>query len=146
MSPERRRRVVAEVRRKLGPDKVSERRACRVLGQPRTTQRYQRRRPADERKLLTEMRRIAHRKTRYGSPRVHQTLKAAGWHVNHKRVERIWREESMQVPKNSTVVDDYLVEAVRIVASVDVLSIRITSGRMTSLPIESKTDERFDYW
>jgi putative transposase len=99
LSPERRRRVVGEVRRKLGPDKVSERRACRVLGQPRTTQRYQRRRPADERKLLTEMRRIAHRKTRFGSPRVHQTLKDAGWHVNHKRVERIWREEHMQVPK-----------------------------------------------
>jgi putative transposase len=90
---------VSEVRRKLGPDKVSERRACRVLGQPRTTQRYHRRRPADERKLLTEMRRIAHRQPRYGSPRVHRTLKGIGWHVNHKRIERIWREEHMQVPR-----------------------------------------------
>jgi len=45
------------------------------------------------------MRRIAHRHPRYGSPRVHRTLKAIGWHVNHKRVERIWREEHMQVPK-----------------------------------------------
>jgi len=89
---------VAEVRRQLGPEKVSERRACRVLGQPRTTQRYQPRRPADERKLLAEMRRIAHRRPRFGSPRVHRTLKATGWCVNHKRVERIWREENMQVP------------------------------------------------
>ena len=90
---------MAEVRRQLGPEKVSERRACRVLGQPRTTQRYQPRRPADERKLLAEMRRIAHRRPRFGSPRVHRTLKATGWCVNHKRVERIWREENMQVPK-----------------------------------------------
>ncbi len=89
---------MAEVRRQLGPEKVSERRACRVLGQPRTTQRYQPRRPADERKLLAEMRRIAHRRPRFGSPRVHRTLKATGWCVNHKRVERIWREENMQVP------------------------------------------------
>ena len=88
-----------EVRRQLGPEKVSERRACRVLDQPRTTQRYRPRRPADERKLLSEMRNIAYRRPRYGSPRVHRTLRAMGWQVNHKRVERIWREENMQVPK-----------------------------------------------
>ena len=88
-----------EARRQLGPDKVSERRACRVLGQPRTTQRYQRRRPADERPLLAEMRRIVDRDPRFGSPRVHCMLQAAGWQVNHKRIERIWKEENMQVPK-----------------------------------------------
>jgi putative transposase len=87
------------VRRKLGPDKVSQRRACRVLGQSRTTQRYQPRRPADERKLLVEMRRIARRHQRFGSPRVYRELRADGWRVNHKRIERIWREENMQVPQ-----------------------------------------------
>ena len=45
------------------------------------------------------MRSIAHRRPRFGSPRVHRTLRAIGWYVNHKRVERIWREENMQVPK-----------------------------------------------
>jgi putative transposase len=90
---------VDEVRRKLGPDKVSQRRACRVLGQSRTTQRYQPRRPADERKLLAEMRRIARRRQRFGSPRVYRELRADGWRVNHKRIERIWREENMQVPQ-----------------------------------------------
>ena len=99
LSPERRRLTVTEVRRRLGPETVSERRACRVLGQPRTTQRYQTQRPAGERKLLAEMRSISHRRPRYGSPRVHRTLRATGWHVNHKRIERIWREENMQVPK-----------------------------------------------
>ena len=99
LSPERRRLTVAEVRRRLGPETVSERRACRVLSQPRTTQRYQPQRPGDERKLLAEMRSISHRRPRYGSPRVHRTLQATGWYVNHKRIERIWREESMQVPR-----------------------------------------------
>ena len=70
-----------------------------MLGQPRTTQRYQTQRPAGERKLLAEMRSISHRRPRYGSPRVHRTLQATGWYVNHKRIERIWREESRQVPR-----------------------------------------------
>ncbi|MEM6484098.1 MAG: IS3 family transposase [Pseudomonadota bacterium] len=99
MSPERRREAVEAVRRCLGPDRISERRACRVLGQPRGTQRYARRRRADEPKLLAEMRRIARRRPRFGSPRIHETLRSRGWTVNHKRVERLWREERMQVPR-----------------------------------------------
>ncbi len=45
------------------------------------------------------MRRVAHRRPRFGSPRVHQELIADGWQVNHKRVHRIWKEENMQVPR-----------------------------------------------
>ena len=44
------------------------------------------------------MRRIADRRPRFGSPRTHRLLQALGWRVNHKRVERIWQEENMQVP------------------------------------------------
>lgn len=98
MSPERRRRAVSEVRRRLGPDRVSERRVCRVLQQPRGTQRYVKRRPIDEQQLLAEMRRIARRRPRFGSPRVYRELRQLAWPVNHKRVERLWREEGMQVP------------------------------------------------
>jgi putative transposase len=90
---------VEEVRRRLGPEKVSQRRACQVLGQPRSTQRYVKRRPSDEAKLLSEMRRIARRRPRFGSPRIYDALCTQGWSVNHKRVERLWREEGMQVPK-----------------------------------------------
>jgi len=57
------------------------------------------RRPADETKLLEEMRRIARRHPRWGSPRIHDALRKRGWQVNHKRIERLWREEGMQVPK-----------------------------------------------
>jgi len=99
VSPERRRRTVSEVRRRLGPERVSERRACRVLGQSRGTQRHVRRRSADEVKLLEEMRRIARRRPRFGSPRIHDALMKRVWEVNHKRVERLWREEGMQVPR-----------------------------------------------
>ena len=57
------------------------------------------RRPADEAKLLAEMRRIACRHPRWGSPRIHDALRKRGWQVNHKRIERLWQEEEMQVPK-----------------------------------------------
>ena len=70
-----------------------------MLGQSRGTQRYVKRRLADEAKLLAEMRRIAARRPRFGSPRIHDALVKRGWTVNHKRVERLWREEGMQVPK-----------------------------------------------
>jgi putative transposase len=98
VSPEHRRKAAEEVRRGLGPAKVSERRVCRVLGQSRSTQRYVLCRPADEAKLLSEMRQIARRHPRWGSPRIHDALRKRGWTVNHKRVERLWREEGMQVP------------------------------------------------
>jgi putative transposase len=91
--------MVDEVRRRLGPERVSERRACRVLGQPRSTQRYRRQKRSDEEPLLQEMRRIARRRPRFGSPRMHQVLLAAGWRVNHKRVHRLWKQESMQIPR-----------------------------------------------
>ena len=87
------------VRRSLGPDQVSERRICRVLGQSRSTQRYVHHPSSDEAKLLEEMRRIARNRPRFGSPRIHSELLKRGWRVNHKRVERLWREEGMQVPR-----------------------------------------------
>jgi putative transposase len=99
VSPERRRRTVEDVRRRLGPEQVSERRACRVLGQPRNTQRYRPCRRADEERLLAQMRQLARQRPRFGSPRIHRELVASGWRVNHKRVHRLWKEEQMQVPR-----------------------------------------------
>ena len=99
MSPERRRRTALAVRRRLGPRRVSERRVCRVLGQSRSTQRYLKRRPTDEAPLPAQFRWTARPRPRYGSPRIHGALAKRGWQVNHKRVERLWREEGMQVPR-----------------------------------------------
>ena len=46
------------VRRRLGKETVSERHACKALGQPRSTQRYKPRRPDMDHRLLEEMRRL----------------------------------------------------------------------------------------
>ena len=99
MSPERKRRTVASVRRRLGPEKISERRACRVLGQPRATQRYESKRAEQDKALLAEMRSIAAERPCWGSPQVYEALRRRGRVVNHKRVERLWQEHGMQVPK-----------------------------------------------
>ena len=89
LSPERRRRCVVRVRQQLG---ASERRACRVLGQPRTTQRRARKVASDEGALRGDIVRLASRFGRYGYRRVTDMLRIEGWGVNHKRVERIWRQ------------------------------------------------------
>ena len=99
VSPERRRRTVSTVRSRLGPERVSERRACRVLGQPRNTQRYQSRRVDDEPRLLREMRLLARQRPRFGSGRIYRLLTQRGWTVNEKRVHRLWKREHMQVPR-----------------------------------------------
>jgi putative transposase len=86
---------VAHLEATLG---VSERRACRVTGQQRSTQRYRPEVSKEEERLVTEIRRIARRHPRYGQRRVHALLRREGWRVNKKRVARLWREEGLQVP------------------------------------------------
>jgi len=78
---------------------VSERRSCRALQIPRSTQRYARKVPDDEPRLVADITRLALDYGRYGYRRVLELLKWDGWRVNHKRVERIWRQEGLKVPK-----------------------------------------------
>lgn len=78
---------------------MSERRACRVLGQNRATQRYCPAFRDDEAPLVRRIIEFATVFGRYGSPTITGLLRAEGWHVNHKRVERIWREQGLRVPK-----------------------------------------------
>ena len=86
------------MRNALGPDRVSQRRACRVLGQPRSTQRRVAHVPDDEPALVRRMVELATQYGRYGYRRVAALLRAEGWRVNHKRVERLWRREGLKVP------------------------------------------------
>ena len=83
------------IQQKLG---VSERRACRVLGQPRSVQRHQSNKSGEEEVLRGGIVRLASKYGRYGYRRITALLRAEGWIVNHKRVERIWREEGLKVP------------------------------------------------
>jgi putative transposase len=90
---------VIHVRNSLGSGKVSERRACHVLGQIRSTQRRQRHVPDEEPCLIREMVSLATQYGRYGYRRVTALLRGRGWKVNHKRVERLWRQEGLKVPQ-----------------------------------------------
>ena len=77
---------------------ISERRACRALGQHRSTQRKIPTTPDDEAALTADIIELARQYGRYGYRRITALLRTAGWTVNKKRVERIWRCEGLKVP------------------------------------------------
>jgi putative transposase len=79
--------------------RVSERRACRVLCQARSTQRRRPKVRDDEDALTRRIIELATCYGRYGYRRITALLCREGWRVNHKRVERIWRREGLKVPK-----------------------------------------------
>ena len=79
--------------------KVSERRACRVLGQHRSTQRHIPKGRADEDRLVADMIELARQFGRYGYRRIAALLREAGWSVSDGRIERLWRREGLKVPQ-----------------------------------------------
>src|SRR5664280_2796600 len=96
LTPNRRRRVVVALEEEFG---VSERRACVVIGQNRSTQRLSAPSPSEnEEKLRAFLRDFAKRHPRWGWRRGHDALRDAGWRVNHKKVQRLWRDEGLKVP------------------------------------------------
>ena len=78
---------------------VSERRACRVLCQARSTQRHRAVVPEDEPRLVDRIIELATTYGRYGYRRIAGLLRGEGWPVNHKRVERLWRRAGLKVPQ-----------------------------------------------
>lgn len=81
---------------------VSERRACRVIGQHRSTQRKPRTPRADEGALTSAIIALAERFGRYGYRRITALLRQDGWHVSEGRVYRIWRREGLKVPQKQS--------------------------------------------
>ena len=77
---------------------MSERFACRVLGQHRSTQRKGAVLVEDEAALTAAIIALALQYGRYGYRRITAMLRRDGWTVNLKRVERIWRREGLKVP------------------------------------------------
>ncbi len=96
MSPSRKRTAVDELRSSFA---VSERRACEVVEQPRSSQRYEPRVRDDEAKLVSRMLELVRRYPRYGYRRITAKLRQEGWSVNAKRIYRLWRREGLKVPK-----------------------------------------------
>lgn len=74
----------------------SERRACRLLGMRRSSYRYQRQ-PDRNEALRVRLRELAALRPRFGSPRLWVLLRREGSPVNHKRVERVYREEQLSL-------------------------------------------------
>ena len=68
------------------------------MGQARSTQRHRPIQAEGEAALTRAIILLASRFGRYGYRRITALLKHAGWHVNHKKVERIWREQGLKVP------------------------------------------------
>jgi len=78
---------------------VSERRACRALNQPRSTQRYTPYYKDDEKKLVKRMIALSRLHPRYGYRRIWAVLRSESWEINLKRVHRLWKREGLKVPK-----------------------------------------------
>lgn len=95
MSPAARREVVRYTVEKY---RLSERRACRTIKVPRSTIRYKILKPNDE-SLRDKIKDLASKRRRFGSPRLITMLRREGFKDNHKRIERIYSEEGLQVRK-----------------------------------------------
>lgn len=93
VSPASRRKAVERL---CSRHRLSERRACRLVGQSRTVQRYrgELREPEGFRSRMLE---LAAERPRFGYPRIHVLLRREGFSVNRKRTYRIYREENLQV-------------------------------------------------
>jgi putative transposase len=78
---------------------LSERRACRLLGQWRGTQRYRVMQREEEDELTRAILQLASAYGRYGYRRITALLREAGWEVGKDRVQRIWRREGLKVPQ-----------------------------------------------
>ena len=82
--------------------KLSERRACLILGVPRSTMRYEQVPQADETPLRHGVLEVANLYGRYGYRTVFDLLLAAGWQTAESVVRRIWGEEGLKVPAKQT--------------------------------------------
>jgi putative transposase len=91
-----RRQAVRHLQETFG---VSQRRACRVLGQPRSTQRQAPRAKEEEERLVRRMLELVRQHPRYGYRRIWALRRREGWRVNRKRVHRLWRQQGLRVPR-----------------------------------------------
>lgn len=95
VGPSRRRAAALELQRKF---QVSERRACKVIGQPRSSQRFESKPRSDEAPLVKRMLQLARSRPRYGYRRIGWLLQDEGWHAGLSRVFRLWQREGLKVP------------------------------------------------
>lgn len=96
MSPSRRRDCVAMLEDRFP---VSQRRACKAVDQPRSTQRRKPTKGDGDRRLRNRLHELVSQWPRHGYRFITELLRAEGWRINPKRVLRLWREEGLKVPR-----------------------------------------------
>jgi putative transposase len=96
VSPSRKREAAVKLQKAFT---VSERRACKVIDQPRSCQRYVAKPREDEQALVKRMLELTRQHPRYGYRFMTAKLRQEGWQVNRKRVYRLWRREGLKVPQ-----------------------------------------------
>lgn len=80
---------------------MSERRACQIAGQHRSTQRHRPQRRRGDDALRVRLRELSRERPRWGYRRAWAVLTQEGWEVNRKRIQRLWREEGLRVPQRA---------------------------------------------
>jgi putative transposase len=74
----------------------SERQACVIVGLCRSSCRYQAK-PNNDAEIRSRLRELAEQRRKFGSPRLHTLLKREGRVINHKRTERLYKEEGLSL-------------------------------------------------
>lgn len=75
---------------------LSERRACTMVGLCRSSCRYQAM-PKNDEEIRSRLRELAEERRKFGAPRLHTMLRREGHLINHKRTERLYREEGLSL-------------------------------------------------
>jgi len=96
VGPASKRKVVESL---VKAGRLSERRACELVGQPRATQRYVVKEPERDAELAKALREFSRRRPRAGYRMATAALRRENWEINPKRVLRVWRKEGLKVPR-----------------------------------------------
>lgn len=96
MSPSRKRAAACDLQAKF---QVSERRACQLVDQPRSSQRYEAKPRDDEETMVRRMRELAGQRPRFGYRRIAALLRRESWRASATRILRLWRQEGLKVPR-----------------------------------------------
>ncbi len=95
LSPSRRRSAVTMLQDRFS---MSERRACSIVGQHRSTQRREVTRGKGDEALRARLHAFSRKHKRWGYRKAHAVLRDEGWGANRKKIQRLWREEGLKVP------------------------------------------------
>jgi putative transposase len=98
VTPAARRNIVIHLKEWF---QFSERRACAIVGLCRSSCRYQAK-PNNDAEIRSRLRELAEQRRKFGSPRLHTLLRREGRVINHKRTERIYKEEGLSLRRKKS--------------------------------------------